>query len=99
MVGYCLQALESILKRKKVDVNYFNEIGDAPLHTFVRRTVSDKKWYNLLWCFLVHCDRSKFDVNIRNTEEGKTALHLATEVKRQFCAYQFNPIGIVYQPT
>lgn len=75
-----LQALEKVLKEKKVDVNRFNEVGDAPLHTLVRRAVTDKRWYDLLWCFLVHCDRSKFNVNIRNTEEGKTALHLATEV-------------------
>ena len=64
-----------------MDVNFLNDIGDAPLHTLVRRAVSEKKWYDLMWCFLVHCNRSKFDINIKNREEGKTAMHLAIEVR------------------
>ena len=32
---------------------------------------------------VVHCNWSKFDINIKNKEEGKTAMHLAIEVRRE----------------
>jgi len=75
------QELQKLLEKdEEVDINRFDEVGDAPLHRLVRMSVADKKWYDLLWCFLVYCNRRRFNVNIRNSEEGKTALHIATEV-------------------
>lgn len=70
-----------------MDVNHKNDVGEAPIHTLVRKVVgkknSKKEKDNALecvWTFLVYCDNSKFDVDIQNEVGSDTALHIAAEV-------------------
>ena len=65
-----------------VDINYRNDIGEAPIHTLVRKAAMTKhaRDFENLWTYLVYCNSNKFDINIKSLQGGDTALHIAAEV-------------------
>lgn len=71
----------------EVDINFRNEIGEAPIHTLVRKAAEKKsaeKFENL--CnYLVYCNNNKFDINVTSEQGGDTALHIAAEVWSVIC--------------
>lgn len=78
-----LQLIKKLLVEGKVNVNHRNDIGEAPIHTLVRKARGAKKNtgpFECLWTYLVYCDSTKFDINIQSEQEWNTALHIAAEV-------------------
>lgn len=83
-----IQFIKKLLVEGKVDINYQNDIGEAPLHTLVRRASQkggakkNAETFGCLWNYMVYCD--KFDINIRSEQGWETALHIAAEVSVAF---------------
>lgn len=81
-----MQVIKKLLEEDKVDINHKNDIGEAPLHTLVRKAVqkgTSKKStasFDCLWTYLVNCKAAKFDINIQSDNGKDTALHIAAEV-------------------
>ena len=72
-----LKAIESECD-DDIDLNAFDEDGDAPIHAIVRR--KRKKRADLLLALLVNgC--SRVDVNSTTKYSGDTALHLVVMVR------------------
>ena len=77
-----LQSLKKLVFEIE-DHNALDSNGDAPLHSYVKRT--DKERFDCLVTFLTY---SKCDVNFLNIE-GQTALHLACIVSH--CSFFLCP--------
>jgi hypothetical protein len=78
-----LQVIKRLLENDKVDINIRNDVGEAPLHTLVRRKAVAKKnsdGFECLWNFLVYCNSKDFDINVKNKQQEDTALLIAAEV-------------------
>ena len=63
------------LLQSGIDVNKWNDDGEAPIHTILKKQRRDR--YEFLLMLLVY---SKAKVNLK-TKSGYTPLHLAVEVR------------------
>lgn len=75
------QVIKRLLIEDKIDINFRNDIGEAPIHTLVRNAIRKKKCFDSLWNFLVYCNSNDFDIDIKSHTGGDTALHIAAEVR------------------